>query len=182
MAYSIWAEPPAGAFKDKLQHEIQRLANIHKGPSFTPHVTLVGGIWLTSQQEIIARATAAAKRLKRFTIRLAEPSAGSTYHQCVYLLCEKDEALVATAQALREATDVKLEADYLPHLSLLYASMSKESREAVVAEVTANFQEGSATALPTPEFSVHSITVWHTPLGDSSCREWSRVADIPLQT
>ena len=127
-------------------------------------MTLVGGIWLTSQQEIIARATAAAKRLKvkhprssvlnfwlslaevllldfkaytsalhalqRFTIRLAEPSAGSTYHQCVYLLCEKDEALVATAQALREATDVKLEADYLPHLSLLYASMSKESRQA----------------------------------------------------
>ena len=35
---------------------------------------------------------------------------------------------MATAQALREATDVKLEADYLPHLSLLYSSISKESR------------------------------------------------------
>ena len=65
---------------------------------------------------------------QRFTIRLSEPSAGSTYHQCVYLLCEKDEPLVATAQALREATDVKLESDYMPHLSLLYSSMSKESK------------------------------------------------------
>lgn len=66
--------------------------------------------------------------LQRFPIRLSEPSAGTTYHQCVYLLCEKDEPLVATAQALREATDVKLESDYMPHLSLLYSSMSKESR------------------------------------------------------
>lgn len=148
----------AGSLKDKLQNEIQRLATIHKGPTFTPHVTLVGGIWLTSQQDVIARATAAAKSLKvdvlnpglisfrtlvgqslaltallvlvlqRFTIRLSEPSAGSTYHQCIYLLCEKDESLVETAQALREASDVKLESDYMPHLSLLYSFMSKESR------------------------------------------------------
>ena len=141
--------------KDKLQKEIQRLASIYKGPTFTPHVTLNGGIWLTSQQDVMARATAAAKSLKvdildpglipfcwsescinpsvvlalqRFTICLSEPSAGSTYHQCIYLLCEKDEPLLATAQALREASDVKLESDYMPQLSLLYSSMSKESR------------------------------------------------------
>lgn len=65
---------------------------------------------------------------QKFTIRLSEPSAGTTYHQCIYLLCEKDEPLVSTAKALREATDVKIESEYMPHLSLLYSSMDTESR------------------------------------------------------
>ncbi len=54
-------------------------------------------------------------------------------------------------------------------------------REAVVAEEAASFQAGGASALPGAEFTVQSVTVWHTPLGDSSCEEWTRVADIPLQ-
>ena len=66
--------------------------------------------------------------VQNFTVRLSEPSSGSTYHQCVYLLCEKDEPLLATAKALREALDVNSEAEYMPHLSLLYASMDKDGR------------------------------------------------------
>ena len=54
-------------------------------------------------------------------------------------------------------------------------------RERVVAEEAAKVQAGGAVELPSAEFTVHSITVWLTPLGDSSCKEWSRVADIPLQ-
>ena len=54
-------------------------------------------------------------------------------------------------------------------------------REAVVAEETARFNASGAVALPSSEFSVGSITIWHTPLGDSSCEEWMRVAEIPLQ-
>ena len=54
----------AGGLKDQLQNEIQRLATHHKGPTFAPHVTLVGGIWLASREEIIERATSAAKSLK----------------------------------------------------------------------------------------------------------------------
>ena len=53
-------------------------------------------------------------------------------------------------------------------------------RETVVAEETAKFREGGLLGLPS-EFSVESITVWHTPLGDSSCKEWSRVLEVPLQ-
>ncbi|CAL5218707.1 g418 [Coccomyxa viridis] len=41
------------------------------------------------------------------------------------------------------------------------------------------FQTGGGVAPLNFEFTVQSITVWHTPLGDSSCKEWTRVADIP---
>ena len=54
-------------------------------------------------------------------------------------------------------------------------------REMVVTEETANLREGGLVGLPSAEFSVESITVWHTPLGDSSCKEWSRVLEVPLQ-
>ena len=64
MKCSLELDAIVGILKDKLQNEIQRLATTHKGPTFTPHVTLVGGIWLTSQHDIIARATAAARSLK----------------------------------------------------------------------------------------------------------------------
>ena len=93
MAYSVWAEPKgfvhlpfrgihsgsvitwhsekihekhciAGILQEKLKKEIERLANCHRSPVFSPHVTLVGGIWLTSREDIFARARAAAKQLK----------------------------------------------------------------------------------------------------------------------
>ena len=66
--------------------------------------------------------------VQNFTVRLSEPSSGSSYHRCVYILCERDEPLLATAKALREALDVNPEAEYMPHLSLLYSSMSKDCR------------------------------------------------------
>ncbi len=66
--------------------------------------------------------------LQTFTVRLSEPSSGSTHHQCVYLLCEKDELLLATAKALREAMDMSSDAEYMPHLSLLYSSITKDGR------------------------------------------------------
>ena len=56
------------------------------------------------------------------------------------------------------------------------------SREAIVAEEMALFEAGGGIALPSVEFSVESITVWHTPRGDSSCRQWRKVAEIPLQS
>lgn len=61
---SLYASDTAGALRDGLQKEIIRLATSHKAPIFVPHVTLVGEIWLTSQPDVIARATAAAKSLK----------------------------------------------------------------------------------------------------------------------
>jgi hypothetical protein len=66
--------------------------------------------------------------VQNFTVRLSEPSSGTSYHQCVYILCEKDEPLLATAKALREALDVNPEAEYMPHLSLLYSSMDEDCR------------------------------------------------------
>ncbi len=50
-----------------------------------------------------------------------------------------------------------------------------------MAEEKINFKPGGVAALPSTEFAVDSITVWHTPIGDSSCENWERVAKIPLQ-
>ena len=54
-------------------------------------------------------------------------------------------------------------------------------REAIVAEEKTNLKAGGVAVLPSGEFVVDSITVWHTPIGDSSCEVWERVAEIPLQ-
>jgi hypothetical protein len=54
----------AGVVRDKLQGEIQRLATCHKAPVFAPHVTLIGGVGFPSKQDVISRATEAAKHLK----------------------------------------------------------------------------------------------------------------------
>ena len=50
-----------------------------------------------------------------------------------------------------------------------------------MAEEKTNFKAGGDAGLPCAEFVVDSITVWHTPIGDSSCEQWERVAEIPLQ-
>lgn len=50
-----------------------------------------------------------------------------------------------------------------------------------MAEEKTNLKAGGIAALPSAEFVVDSITVWHTPIGDSSCEKWEMVAEIPLQ-
>ena len=63
-----------------------------------------------------------------FRIRFDQPSASTTYHQCVFILCRQDAGLERAAGLLRQKYGMSDLQDFMPHLSLLYSDMDQASR------------------------------------------------------
>lgn len=53
-------------------------------------------------------------------VSFTDVTSGSSFHQCVYILCAKDEPLLAAGDAARRAYALDTP-PYMPHLSLLYS-------------------------------------------------------------
>lgn len=60
--YSIWIEPK-GPLAARLQKEIDYLADAYGGPTFPPHVTLVGGV-IGTEEQVVACAKGLADILQ----------------------------------------------------------------------------------------------------------------------
>jgi hypothetical protein len=63
-----------------------------------------------------------------YFVPFLEVTCGSMVFQCVYLLCVKDAAVMAAAEAARQAFDLTMP-PYMPHLSLLYSDASPAERQ-----------------------------------------------------
>lgn len=143
--YSLWVLPPPGPLRQRLQAEIDALAEKYGGPKFPAHVTVLPDI-KQPRDQLLATAASLAAQLPPYDITLLSVSCGAIYHQCVYLLCAKDVDTVAAAAAARRAYGMPPPPDkpYMPHLSLLYSDIDPDTRRAVAADVTRRlFGEGS---------------------------------------
>lgn len=61
--YSLWLKPPAGPTCSKLAQEVAAQAKEFGGPSFEPHVTLLGGVD-GDQDTVLEKASSLAGKLK----------------------------------------------------------------------------------------------------------------------
>ena len=60
---------------------------------------------------------------------MTKPAAGSIFHQCVFILCEKDEPLLEAAASVRRTLGINDDlSDYMPHISLLYSDIDLDQR------------------------------------------------------
>ena len=135
--YSLWLEPPP-ALASTSAGFITRYAGASGGrcPTFDPHVTIAGGFVGTEAQAKEKSAAIVASLASAFgplRCDAMEVSAGTRFHQCVYLRMVPTEQL-ANAHALA-ARAFGLEpgngggAPYMPHLSLVYGQLTDAQRE-----------------------------------------------------
>ncbi len=60
---------------------------------------------------------------------MTKPAAGKLFHQCVYILCQRDKPLMEAAASIRKAFNYNDDlSDYMPHISLLYSDMDQDTR------------------------------------------------------
>ena len=105
--YSLWLEPPP-ALASTSAGFIARYAGASGGrcPTFDPHVTLAGGFVGTEAQAKEKSAAIVASLASAFgplRCDAMEVSAGTRFHQCVYLRVVPTEQL-ANAHALAAPT------------------------------------------------------------------------------
>lgn len=66
--------------------------------------------------------------LQPYCISFDRVSFGSIFHQCVYILCNTEQPVMAAGAAAREEFGMDPSTHYMPHLSLLYSDIGPAER------------------------------------------------------
>jgi 2'-5' RNA ligase len=129
MRSTLWLVP-VGSQREELRRLIDDLARETTGPSFEPHVTLLGGL-SGSPQEIARRVAPLAADLPLLHVGRVET--GDTRHRSVFFSIEPSGELVA----LRAEIASRLGAGarkFSPHLSVVYGDHSPRVRRAIASD------------------------------------------------
>jgi len=128
--FALWLAPE-GADEDALQAVVDRLAREHGGPTFPPHLTLLGGI-VAEEDDVVERAHRLAAERTPLTLHLDGIGTDETYFQSLFGLVRATPELVELRAAARaifpEAPD-----PYRPHVSLLYGHPGPETKRSIIA-------------------------------------------------
>src|SRR5665213_297668 len=132
--YSIWFRPK-GEEAERLQALISKLAKSYGGSVFVPHVTLVGNMYLTSE-EVAAesqRLDDLAQSMSRFTVTLEEYGFMNEKERCFYILAKPmqiDQIYEQAMELYPQINDEYFRA--MPHLSLLYGDYPESTKHAII--------------------------------------------------
>ena len=114
-----------------------------------------------------------------------EVSAGTRFHQCVYLRVVPTEqlanahALAARAFGLEPGNGGR--APYMPHLSLVYGDLTETEREHARKDARRLCWETATRTRHAASFAAAAeVSLRRTDVQDLSCESWSRVDRYPL--
>ncbi len=132
--YHLWLVPEGDALH-RLQGVVDRLAEAHNGPVFTPHVTLLSGL-TADEASLIETNRRLAAGLEPFNLDLSVPEAGTTFFQCIYMRVAANPSLSRTRKAAGKAFALPAD-NFMPHLSLYYGDASPDRRAIILTAVPA---------------------------------------------
>lgn len=159
---SLWLRP-TGPVLERLQELIRRLTARFGGGWPRPHVSLLGGIELTSEGAE-RRLAALAERLRPIAIRLGPLAYRNEHFRCFYATVEPTPELLEAHRAACEVFDLRPTEPFEPHLSLLYGQIDEPTKAHLAREL------GGKLDLAFTAGSVHLVNAsaavpvarWHT--------------------
>ncbi len=163
---SLWLMPD-GASAERLSALVSSLAARLGTPAFPPHVTLIHGL-VRDEEAIVDLTGGLVEHLAGQSVSFGPVEAQPEFFRCLYLRVEPATSL-RDAHALAAKTfGVPPDADYLPHLSLVYGSLDAAEKDRIAA---------AAVAEVPPTITLTAIEVWRTegPVG-----EWRLRRRFPL--
>ena len=132
-----------------------------------------------------------ASSSRPFDIVLGPPECGSSFWQCVFLLCplQRNAELVRLHDAVRRClvADPKVEVSlanktYMPHLSLLYSDLVGGERESARGEAEELLRGQAGGDARCGSFQVGEFELYETPMGGTNTtKAWRRVRGYPLR-
>lgn len=169
---SLWLVP-AEPVRAELTGLISEISSAHRKPGtrdfavFSPHITV--GFWNVDADDAAIRAHAAnlSVSAQPFDVVFERAAVGSIFFQCVYAVCQKDDA-VMRPNALTQQ-QFGLSYDYMPHLSLAYADVAADRREAIAASVQSSIS-GRVVR-------IDALELWDT---SGPVDSWALVQRFPL--
>src|SRR5688572_4556470 len=117
---------PGGESRLLLQETIHRLASEYAAPSFVPHITLFAHEGDCYDHRKLSSAVRDLVPVTVFPVRAAETD---LFTKTVFLEFAESPELDALAQTVR--LNVESDYEFHAHLSLIYAALDRETRQAI---------------------------------------------------
>jgi 2'-5' RNA ligase len=162
-----WLVPAQGAERDRLTAIIERLAAQNAAPGFPPHITIIPTLDRPADEAARALRSLTAS-VPPFDVSFPAFGRERAYFRALYLRAEPSARLTRLNQAASQVWALD-PAPYRPHLSLLYADLADERKQAIIG----------ALGLPLPRtVRIDAAELWAD--AGQGVPGWRRVARIPL--
>jgi hypothetical protein len=172
--HSIWLMPREPAVVSELQALIRDISAQYSTPIFEPHVTLIGTV-LGPRQEVLEKTASLAGKINPFTISFAEAVPFDDYFKALVVELRKTPEVMRANQTAREVFGRIGDAEYMPHLSLMYAFSEYLSQNAR-AQVIEDFGI-EAVIRRLSSFTAGALRVQYT---NGKVGKWDRIRDFEL--
>ena len=138
--YSLWLMPK-GKSARRASAAIRTLAKENGTLVFKPHITLLG--WICGDKRVITeKARNLASGLGGIPISFDGISHSKTYTKTLFVKVKANRA-ISRAHRLAEKTFGHKKSKFIPHLSLMYANLSKAARLRLINDINnADFAQG----------------------------------------
>ncbi|PYQ50068.1 MAG: hypothetical protein DMF78_16680 [Acidobacteria bacterium] len=141
MRLALWLIPDE-LVRARCADVIASLAREFRTPGFAPHVTLVKGIQREAE-EVVAAAQALARALSPLAVTLGAPRRLPEYYRALSVEVSGPGLHDAHRRAAA-ALAIPADADFDPHLSLLYGELSRVTKASIMGRIDRAL-EGAAT-------------------------------------
>ena len=135
---SLWLKP-AGKAYDNLADLITNLSRKYSSPVFRPHVTLLDKL-IGSEQDLLSRASALAAVVSPLRMHYAKIGYLDEYFKCLFIRVKKTHNLMQGHMRAREIFEWQSEAEYMPHLSLVYGNLPSMTKKEIVSDLRRNLR------------------------------------------
>ena len=160
--YFLWLEP-TGKIHELLATTIAQLSQEHGGPFFDPHVTLLGDI-AGEEGVLIHKTEKLAHAFSPFDLSLTVPAFQDQYFRCVFMRVEETPTLLKAHTLARKIFHKEDAPPYMPHLSLLYGSYPRSSKEQIIGTVPTSLSV---------QFTASTVTLFRVE--GNSPNDWRKV-------
>ena len=140
--YSIWLLPHTDKHKE-LAQLMFKLSQEHDGPRFSPHITLLSGVY-GSEKELITKTSELAAKINALSVKTNAVETQDNYYKGLYLKIVETKPLLESRQqaeslfhahALNERGTPWPADEFMPHLSLLYGSQPELVKKQIKASL-----------------------------------------------
>ena len=135
--YAIWLMPEEPVYSESTG-VLLSLSRECSMPAFEPHVTLLAGI-TAPEHETVSLCAKLASVLSSFEVRLTTIDFLEEYYRSIFVRVAETDAIMLANGKAREVFGLRVEAPYLPHLSLLYGDVPLDVKKAIAAELGSPF-------------------------------------------
>ena len=158
---------PDGEVCEPLTLILQHLSRRFEAPEFPPHVTVLGSC-LGEREEMVRQSALVAATLRPFTIHLGEIDFRDQYFRSLFAHAGPMEPLRDAHQAACRTFSRTSDAEFMPHLSLLYGNFPESVKTDIMADLGPQLDV---------EFEVSSLYLFRT---EGPVSDWRRVENYEL--